>query len=539
MRRKTQPVRTDVRRTVFFFLALALALTAFAITVFYTLDGAVKEMHADCTDTLYWAEASRSSGKLVSDNFYYSALLPFGGELLMLLPLEIFGFSLAAHLAGMAVFVVLFAASFLFFFRSAEWSWTRTFFSVSVALLFFTLSMKMREILYGHIFYYSLSILFLCLLGGLLLRILRAEQGKKRIVWFVLLALLCFGIGVDGPQMLSISVIPVLGAVVIELLLGKRSMKSPEARPLRIAGYSLLGGSLLGFLFLQVISHGVKAGYAEGYSTYDTMSNWTENLMEFPQQLFSLLGVEVRGRESLFSGESVGIGLRILIALVLLTVPLLMLIRYRRLRSDGSRILLWIYLAVSAVTLYGFVFGRLNNANWRLIPMVGTALLCTLAAIRELHDGGMISRRFSYAGIAFLIAVSLLAAIGMVPLLTAEPNSASLDEARAYLDEQGLQYGYADYWQSQLLSVLDGPERKVLPVEVDNTGELSRRYYQTEINWSDALPDSDRYFLLLTENSYASYYRSDSFTDKMEYWIDTEEAGRYVILVFSEKPIDP
>lgn len=538
MTAKKQPTGHDLRQTVIFLLALVLALASLTVTLVYTLDGAVKELHADCTDTLYWAEASRSSGKIVSDNFYYSALLPFGGELLMLLPLEIFGFSLAAHLSGMVIFVLLFAASFLFLFRSAEWSWTRTLFSASVALLFFMLSMKMREILYGHIFYYSLSILFLCLLGGLLLRILRAEDRKKRIVWFVLLAILCFGIGTDGPQMLSISVVPAFGAAVFELLLRKQSLKSPESRPLRVAGYTMLGGSLIGFLFLKIISHGVTAGYAEGYSTYDSMGNWTDNLLAFPKQLFSLLGVDVRGREELFSVDSVKIGLRILVALVLLIVPLLMLLRHRHLRTTGTRILLWIHLVMSAVTLYGFVFGKLNNANWRLIPMVGTALLCLFAALFEMYGDGMVFRRFSVVGVAFLLVIYFLAVVGMVPLINAEPNSASLDEARAYLDEQGLYYGYADYWQSQLLSVLDGPERKVLPIDVDSTGELTRRYYQTEINWAHALPESDRYFLLLTENSYAAYYRGDSFTDVMGSWIDTVEAGPYMILVFSEKPFE-
>ena len=69
-----------------------LLLTAVGVVAYYILCPSKGEFHADCTDTLYWAKATYDSGKLINPDFSYACLLPFGGSLLMLLFLPLFGF---------------------------------------------------------------------------------------------------------------------------------------------------------------------------------------------------------------------------------------------------------------------------------------------------------------------------------------------------------------------------------------------------------------------------------------------------------------
>ena len=84
-------------------LPLLLILLSFAVVVYYILGPAEGYFHSDCTDTLLWAQASYDSGKLISDNFKYAALLPFGGNLLMLPFIPIFGVSMTTHNIGMVL----------------------------------------------------------------------------------------------------------------------------------------------------------------------------------------------------------------------------------------------------------------------------------------------------------------------------------------------------------------------------------------------------------------------------------------------------
>ncbi|MFR6496311.1 MAG: hypothetical protein ACLUOF_07935 [Ruminococcus sp.] len=53
------------------------------------------------------------SGKLISPDFSYACLLPFGGSLLMLLFLPFFGLSMTTHMLGMLLFFLLLTAVLL------------------------------------------------------------------------------------------------------------------------------------------------------------------------------------------------------------------------------------------------------------------------------------------------------------------------------------------------------------------------------------------------------------------------------------------
>ena len=67
-----------------------LLVVALGLVAYYIICPAKGEFHADCTDTIYWAKATFDSGKLISPDFSYACLLPFGGSLLMLLFLPFF-----------------------------------------------------------------------------------------------------------------------------------------------------------------------------------------------------------------------------------------------------------------------------------------------------------------------------------------------------------------------------------------------------------------------------------------------------------------
>jgi hypothetical protein len=113
--------------------------------------------HSDCTDTILWAQAAYEARSLFNPGFTYAALFPFGGPLLMLPWVGLFGVSMTAHTLGMLAFLILFAAALFFLLRSLGWDSRWTAAALALLLPALSLSDKSREIFWGHILYYNLG----------------------------------------------------------------------------------------------------------------------------------------------------------------------------------------------------------------------------------------------------------------------------------------------------------------------------------------------------------------------------------------------
>jgi len=521
-------------------VSLIVLIISLGISVYYIVGPSAAEFHADCSDTLYWANASYESGKTVSSTFFYSALLPFGGQLIMLPLIGIFGFSLTAHTVGMIIFTLIFAAALYFVFRSVGMSLPASFSSVGVMLMIFSVSKKMREMFYGHVIYYSLGILFFALLIGAVLRLIACLEKKRSVLHIsamaVITAVLGAGVATDGLQVIVLSTAPVIFALFIDTLLdGDKKLFSRENIP---AGLSLLilgVSTLIGMAVMKVLSSGVTAGYAQGYSTYDSMNDWVENLLSFPQKYFSLIGVSVVQNAPLFDFASVINILRIVFGLAVLIVPILAAAKYRKLKHRSVRIITLAHFFVSAFVLFGFVFGKLAAANWRLIPMYGTGVLATLAFLWELFSHGAVAKRISCLILIFILAVGIVAGAETACLPSENEDNEHLYELSEYLTENGLTYGYADYWEAQAISVIEGPDIKVLGIRVRDSGDIEMYPYQTDSLWYGA--DREEYFVILDSSDKMKYLRSLSYVNAADYLVSSDSVGSYTVFVFSEDPL--
>ncbi|MBR5453394.1 MAG: hypothetical protein IKV54_04865 [Clostridia bacterium] len=523
-----------------YIVSLIILVAALGISVYYIVGPAAAEFHADCSDTLYWANASYESGKTVSDTFFYSALLPFGGQLIMLPLIGIFGFSLTAHTVGMIIFTVIFAAALYFMFRSLGMSLPASFGSVGVMLMIFSVSKKMREMFYGHVIYYSLGILFFALLIGAVLRLISYAENKKPIalisVMAVVTAILGAGIATDGLQVIVLSTAPVIFALFIDTILdGDKKLISKENIPAGLSLLILAVSTVIGMAVMKAISSGVIAGYAEGYSTYDSMGDWIENLLSFPQKYFSLIGVSVIQNDPLFDFNSVINILRIAFSIIVLIIPVFGAVKYRSIRHRSVRIITVAHFFVSAFVLFGFVFGKLAAANWRIIPMYGTAVLASLAILWELFSHGIVGKRVSCLLLVFILAVGVIAGAETVCLPSKSEDNAHLYELSEYLTENGLSYGYADYWEAQAISVIEGPDIKVRGIRVRDSGDIEMYPYQTDSLWYGV--QSEEYFVILDSSDKMKYLRSLSYVNAADYLVSSDSVGSYTVFVFSADPL--
>ena len=136
-------------------------LAALAVVIYFIIGPMEGYIHSDFTDTIYWANASLESGKVFDPEFRYAGLLPFSANLWFIPLIARFGVSMTAQVVGMVIFALVFAASLYFMCRSLEWSRSRSALTVGITALILSLSEKLREIMWGHVIYYSLILVLL------------------------------------------------------------------------------------------------------------------------------------------------------------------------------------------------------------------------------------------------------------------------------------------------------------------------------------------------------------------------------------------
>ena len=495
-------------------LALPLFLLSLGILLYYIIGPSRGFFHSDCADSILWANATVESGKVFSEDFHYAALLPFGSSLWMVPAVAVFGLSMRAQIFSMSVFAILFVAVLAFFFRSMRWSWKWTAAAVFSASMILSGSEKLREIMWEHTIYYSLGILLMFLLLGLLFRVLSSpyEKGKRArfIVFSLLFLAVCIGCGTDSFQMIALTVVPVLGGLALYTFFdGETPLFSARNERKYYAAGLMVVGVLAGLLLLLIFTNfgEIYAGYENAYSNWSALSEWKTNAGKFFEQYFSLLGIEVV-RSPIFSLASIATLVKLGGALLLLLLPLVLLCRYTKIQDKYTKIALLAHWVLTAVILFGYICGMLAAASWRLTPFVGSAVVTSFLCVRHLvGESGSGGKRIGILLVVILLAFSPVNAktVASIPADTGadDPIYTVIDE----LEERGLDYGYASFWNAGKTTLLSDGKLLVRNITVDASG-VTPYLYQTSDRWYEDIPGKEYYFLLLTADEYRTYQRS-------------------------------
>ena len=509
---------------------------AFGAVLYYILFPAAGYFHSDCTDTLYWANASYEAGRLISGDFWYAALLPVGGNLLMLPFIPFFGVSMTTHTIGMVLFAVLFTGALWFLFRSLRFSINWSANATAVILLLLSGSDKLREMFWGHVIYYSLGLILLIVGLGLICRMWTAQkqQGKnKPLVFSILLGVTGVAAAMSGARILTLVPLPLFGAVAAEWLLDRKTpLLCKQNIPVYRIACILAGATVLGLALLAFFRGGVTAGYADAYSAYSSMNEWADNALRFPEHWFSLLGVDAQDGDSLFSAASVINILRVLCGLLLLIVPAAAAFFYHKIQNRGTRLLLWCHWLVSGFILFGYICGGLSAANWRLTPMMATGILAALGCFRCWAEQ-MERPRVPYLLAASLVMLSLVNFYAIITMPPDYGRDNKLHVLSQELEKQDLTYGYATFWNSQSITVLSDSRVRARGVTVDNNG-VSPYRYQSSSAWYRDQPGVSQYFLLLSEQEYQTVANSAAGSGLLERAEREFAILSYHVLVYPE-----
>lgn len=522
-------------------LPILLMLFAAAVAVWYITGPMLVMFHSDFTDSLIWANVTAQTGDILSPDFNYAAILPFGAPLWMVPILKIFGYGRISFQLSMIVFVVIFMASAYYFFRGLKWNRLSAGAAAACFCLVMSGSDTLLEMLWGHTIYYSLGLLFWLLLMGLALRLMDTarswKKGKKlslpTILELAAVAILCAGCATDGFQVLALGVAPVMVSLAACAFFSESPLLGRHNRRTGAVLAVMAAACVAGLAILVVITKGgsIQSRYANGHMVWDRYTDWASNLMTFFPNLSLLFGVEVEANEKLLTLPSVVYALKLVLLMVIFIAPVAMLLRYKKLK-ESTRMALWGHFTVSAVIFFLYVFGILNTGNWRLIPCLGTGMIVTMLWIRELLGGTRVHKRIAVLLAALMAAVCLLNAV-QVARLPRDIRKNPHWKVTQILKEKGYDYGYATFWNSHPVVMLSDDEIQVTTVKQEGT-ELEARPYQNFKQEFQPREDKDTCFLMLEQQEFEN-------VQKGEYWkrlnesrklVDSFTCGKFIVLVY-------
>lgn len=546
-------------------LSVVLAILSLGICLYYIVCLSKGDFHSDCTDSLYWANATVESGKVFDENFRYAAMLPFSASLWFIPIIKLFGVTMRAQIIGMSVFLVLFTTAIWFMCRSMNWSVRATCSMISALLLILSGSEKLREIMWGHVIYYSLALLIICVGTGLVFRfekhfagLVSSAKKKKSIagavIFGALTALLFAGNATNGFQMIAIATVPVLAGIFAERFFdGRQKLFSSSSIPAAVMILTVIVSTLCGLVILKLLKGEKAAGYTSVYSMFSGISDWYGNFTKLFSQFPELIGISIKKSDRMISKEAIVYLIRLAGMLVITVIPLVGLFGYKKLHDKGTRFVLWVHLSLTAVILFGYICGRISNANWRLTPIIGSSVMATVAIFREWLDGifpkkstdeAENNEKCSEKRVCFRLGVILSAVIVMFGAVNfneirkmPRDYEHPLEAVANDLEAHGLEYGYATFWRSQALTMLSDSKVRVRETLVKSDGVITD-YYQSSRLWYEDQPGIDKYFIMLSDDELNTVGDSEYWQEITEkYLIENFETRGYNVFVFNRNVI--
>lgn len=531
-----------------------LPVLLFALSViyvgYYIIFPSRGEFHSDCTDTIYWANASYESGHVFNENFGYACLLPFGGSLLMQIFMPFFGLSMTTHILGMLLFFILFITFFCLMLREMHWDHRYICGAGAILLMMLCASQKMREIFWGHTIYYSLGVLFIFI--GLFLLFRLRNLGEKRqaarsrslnIRYFVTLGIfLIFFLLTCTNRISSLTIfgLPMMAGIFAEALLDSKtpllSRRNGKTLVLLIMMSVMM---VLGLKLCNLWAGDIVAGYETAYSNFSDTSEWLGHVQGLPLAWLLLLGLENLPGTNLMSGDSIKNLIHMFAAIIIVVLPIAATICYPKYEGEKGRqmhVCIWVHWAVTALILVGWICGSLSAANWRLTPVICTSIVVSLLFVHWAISEKTTLARLSIILMIPVIAASVLNAWEVVHMPHDNYKDSDLYQLVDYLEESDLDYGYATFWNANAMTIISDDTIKVRNVNINEMG-VDKNTYQSDSTWYDAQEGQPDYFLLLSQgendtlvNGGAEILSRAVQTKQVE----TTNGGIFYIYVFNE-----
>lgn len=488
-------------------VGICMFLLGILVVIFYIYKRCRAEYNADFTDTLLWANASVESGHFYNPDYWYAYFLPFSGIPIMIPIVAAFGLTYFSHQLGMTIFVILFAAALVCFFRAADCRYADAFALSGITLILMCASEITRMIFYGHIIHYSLVIVFMCVAFSLLKRSSlfagtapdpasgKTGAAKRTKCFTVLTAVWCMLCCTNGIATSLLFFVPLVATLVMERFLDKTPISTDNDRELFGNIAIITGGGLLGIIIKLVFFS--SSEYESSITALLPSDGWVWKQSPFLLEWIKVLTGSSSDDVLMQSFDGIRILTMYVFALFLLVVPVFAAISYRKIQNRILRLLIIYYWLMFAVTMLTYSVSYALVSNWRLAHIACASVILTL-----LYTFHMIKEKLFVRWFVILLpalAVFTLMSMLIVKNIPSASDANQNDKLIAIYREHGLSRGYSSsFWNSaNAATVLSDGEIVVSPITINPDGSYEVRRYQSEPAEYEDVPGTDRYFVVV------------------------------------------
>ncbi len=484
-------------------VSIAVLAAGLLLALLYIFTREIVVYNIDHTDSLFWAAASVKSGSLINYDYWYVYIIPFSGSLLMIPFVKALGVTYLAHELGMTAFVLVMAAAVLFGLRALGMSMKKCMALTGIMIIAMNISANTRVIFFGHVIHYSLAIVF-TFTAFILLKgtdCLWAEKfNLKQRIYYLIFAIWCFLCCMNGSSAMLLYMIPLAGALVMDRLLDKKKITFTEIKIPLIRLGGLILAALMGFAYKRYrITPYFDSTYEERFSALLPHGQWMWKDQSFLVRFVTLLTGDVYADTPMLSGEGIFIMIRFVSGVLLLVIPAVALIFYRKYENRMMRILLLDYWVLFIVTYITYGLSVVSDTNWRLGTLYIMAVAVTFCFTDYLIGLEFIGR-FANLAAAFLIITLLTIPLSVYKLPT-DPMLNGYVRMAAVLDEHGLTYGYSDLWGgADVMDVITDQRIRMAMISYEKDGSYNIVRYQSEASGYEDRPGVSRYFAVVPDS---------------------------------------
>ena len=477
---------------------------AFAALFFWNAFYLENWLDSDMAAEMMFSKLLAEEGKLfATTNWYYSTEFRFLYTHLIMGPLfHILDNWHVIRMITNVIFYILLLLSYFYMMAELPVDKNRKILGGAVLLLPFSETMMLHMHM-GNTYMTHVILLFFYL--GLFLRLAKKGRGAGRrgadMLLYAALSVVC---GVSGVRYMLALQCPLLLASVWYLMADKTflALRSEMSREKIRAVFS---GERLRFLAVSAAGlFGCLAGYGINVlyvsRTYSFQTYETTNFIDVYQGVFLERLQDAFGSLLMLFGYIPGksvLSLRGVISMM--AFLLLFLLGYAALRVRRERNLLkryLIFLFYSSFLLNTFVFVFTDST---LVPRyyITTVVLLIPIVLFYLEAERRPLDRYLFVSLLALCLLTGAAKTGL-SMMTSDKNAEKRVVARQ-LEEKGYRFGYATYWNANIVQELSNGAVEIANLHMGEDGSLSlfrwssmQRYYEEDYA-------QDRVFLLLTE----------------------------------------
>lgn len=446
-------------------------------------------------------------GWIASENWYYSTEFRIVYTQLIMVPLfHIFESWRVIRIITNVITYLLLLGSYFFMMKPLECKTRTVAYSAVILLLPFSETL-VTHMHFGNTYMFHVILLFFCF--GLYLRLAKqgssSWMGKLWLAWYIIVCLLC---GMSGVRYVLALQAPVVLTSAIYLMRSKAwgELRVRLDKP-RIIGvwqeqrtkyllYAILG------LFISVLGYlGNVVFIAKNYvfQTYEA-TNFIpvfqgvllERIQNVIGNLLLLFGyisnkgfLSVRGMISL-------IAFAFLIGLVMLAR------RCNKLLQDDAHFMLLFFEVAFVLNTFVFVFTTSTmSERYYITVFVFAVPLLALYFEKESY------RLDKFLVMTFLVGALLLTTSKSIFSLASNDKNAELRDAVAFLQEEGYDFGYATYWNGNIMTELSNGELGV--AQIAELADMSFFRWSSPIGYYEEGYHQGKCFLILTRDEYEDY----------------------------------